>query len=303
MSTLTTCTSSTRPASPAAGDTLFETDTNKIITYDGTDWRLYASDGSITPDAGELYYDNNAAGFTDNSKDWYLGAGIQPEVHFAADMMSGTSHADPAGGSGSSVADWGDISGNGNDLSQGTAGSQPMWINSANTGPLFRRQTGVLFASDWMALDSVVSLSGAYTYMFVGYKGGGGTSGTDFCGLGTASTWLFLNYRTPDNRSGLDSGAYVDSTYGPNYYATQMFAVTRDGSNNGVSYARGGNSIDTTSVTDSRDVTWMGRDYNQYAQGVVYEAILFTSILSTANLNIIRDYFSAKYDLTTTAFS
>jgi len=62
MSTLNTCTSSTRPASPAAGDTLFETDTNKIITYDGTDWRLYVSDGSITPDDGELYYEGTLFG-------------------------------------------------------------------------------------------------------------------------------------------------------------------------------------------------------------------------------------------------
>ena len=45
-STLLTCTSSTRPASPNAGDTLFETDTKKIITSDGTHWYLYEYDGT-----------------------------------------------------------------------------------------------------------------------------------------------------------------------------------------------------------------------------------------------------------------
>jgi len=45
-STLLTCTSSTRPAAPNAGDTLFETDTKKIITYSGTDWYLYEYDGT-----------------------------------------------------------------------------------------------------------------------------------------------------------------------------------------------------------------------------------------------------------------
>jgi len=45
-STLLTCTSSTRPAAPNAGDTLFETDTKKIITYSGTDWYLYNYDGT-----------------------------------------------------------------------------------------------------------------------------------------------------------------------------------------------------------------------------------------------------------------
>jgi len=45
-STLLTCTSSTRPVSPNAGDTLFETDTKKIITSDGTHWYLYEYDGT-----------------------------------------------------------------------------------------------------------------------------------------------------------------------------------------------------------------------------------------------------------------
>jgi hypothetical protein len=44
-STLETCTSSTRPSSPDAGDTLFETDTKTIITYSGTAWGGYGSDG------------------------------------------------------------------------------------------------------------------------------------------------------------------------------------------------------------------------------------------------------------------
>lgn len=41
MSTLSNCTSSTRPASPATGDTLFETDTKKIIVWNGSDWYFY----------------------------------------------------------------------------------------------------------------------------------------------------------------------------------------------------------------------------------------------------------------------
>lgn len=46
MSTFTTCTSSTRPGSPATGDTLFETDTKNVIIWDGTNWRGYQSDGA-----------------------------------------------------------------------------------------------------------------------------------------------------------------------------------------------------------------------------------------------------------------
>ena len=44
--TIPTTTSSTRPASPSAGDAYFETDTNKYIIYDGANWRAYNSDGA-----------------------------------------------------------------------------------------------------------------------------------------------------------------------------------------------------------------------------------------------------------------
>lgn len=46
------CTSGTRPSSPTEGMTIAETDTDRILTYDGTDWRVtgYYGDGeSYTP--------------------------------------------------------------------------------------------------------------------------------------------------------------------------------------------------------------------------------------------------------------
>ena len=53
MSTFSTCTSSTRPSSPTDGDVLFETDTKNIIIWDGTNWRIYFSDG--LPIGGSSY--------------------------------------------------------------------------------------------------------------------------------------------------------------------------------------------------------------------------------------------------------
>jgi hypothetical protein len=46
MATLNTVTSSTRPASPAAGEAYFETDTNKIIVWTGSEWTELVSDGT-----------------------------------------------------------------------------------------------------------------------------------------------------------------------------------------------------------------------------------------------------------------
>jgi len=46
MASLNTVTSSTRPASPTAGETYFETDTNKIIIWTGSAWTELNSDGT-----------------------------------------------------------------------------------------------------------------------------------------------------------------------------------------------------------------------------------------------------------------
>ena len=47
MSTLNTTTSSNPPASPNTGDIYLETDTNKIILWDGSVWRKYNSDSPV----------------------------------------------------------------------------------------------------------------------------------------------------------------------------------------------------------------------------------------------------------------
>jgi len=56
MSTFSTCTSTTRPGSPANGDVLFETDTNNVILWDGTNWRGYESDGASGWSGTNAYY-------------------------------------------------------------------------------------------------------------------------------------------------------------------------------------------------------------------------------------------------------
>jgi hypothetical protein len=55
MATLNTVTSSTRPASPTAGEAYFETDTNKIIVYNGTTWTEIVSDGTLGSSFSNAY--------------------------------------------------------------------------------------------------------------------------------------------------------------------------------------------------------------------------------------------------------
>ena len=55
MATLNTVTSSTRPASPTAGEAYFETDTNKIIVWNGTTWTEIVSDGTLGSSFSNAY--------------------------------------------------------------------------------------------------------------------------------------------------------------------------------------------------------------------------------------------------------
>ena len=70
MSTFSTCTSFTRPTSPANGDVLFETDTKNVIVYDGTNWRGYNNDGislGVIADTRSLLLDGTDDYLTTNS--------------------------------------------------------------------------------------------------------------------------------------------------------------------------------------------------------------------------------------------
>ena len=68
MAKLNTVTSSTRPASPTAGEAYFETDTNKIIVWDGSAWTELVSDYapsfsntySVSFDGANDYLDTNS---------------------------------------------------------------------------------------------------------------------------------------------------------------------------------------------------------------------------------------------------
>ena len=78
MATLNTVTSSTRPASPTAGEAYFETDTNKIVVYNGSSWTEIVSDGTLSS------YSNAYSVDLDGSND-YL------QVPASTDFSFGTS--------------------------------------------------------------------------------------------------------------------------------------------------------------------------------------------------------------------
>ena len=108
MSKLNVTTSTTRPASPNTGSIFFESDTNKLIFWDGTVWHLFDRD-SVTAAAPNLvggYLDMN--GSDSHTIGNYMGgsdytdikykqtAGLSLTVVTSLAFSSGTNSADPA---------------------------------------------------------------------------------------------------------------------------------------------------------------------------------------------------------------
>ena len=110
MAKLNTVTSSTRPASPAAGETYFETDTNKIIVWTGSAWTEIVSDTapsftgntySIDLDGTDDYFSTGFApssiGTGDYSISWWFnvesGATVDHPYFFTFGATSGSGTA------------------------------------------------------------------------------------------------------------------------------------------------------------------------------------------------------------------
>ena len=89
MSTLLTTTSTTRASlSPSAGDVFFETDTTRIIVYDGTDYVVFNKDGVSFSGGGaeELHYAGGP--FSDATADYFVSDA--PVLHFDSARADGS---------------------------------------------------------------------------------------------------------------------------------------------------------------------------------------------------------------------
>jgi hypothetical protein len=112
MSTLLTCTSSSRPGSPAAGDTLFETDTNKIIVWSGSAWKEYQNDNQLFNDTDITALNPHI--WLDTNGDYLY------DDHNKSNLVTKTN---------STVGAWADRSGNGFDFVQSNSNSRPIVVN------------------------------------------------------------------------------------------------------------------------------------------------------------------------------
>ena len=87
--TVRTITSITRPDNPVTGTVLYETDTNRMIFWDGTVYRIFNADTLSNPSGGndDLHYPGGL--FTNSSANYYIST--TPQFHLDTSYISGVS--------------------------------------------------------------------------------------------------------------------------------------------------------------------------------------------------------------------
>jgi len=290
MTTINTCTSSTRPGSPSTGDTLFETDTESLITYDGSAWKSYgADDGNYNLDGTNV-------------------TSVRPLCHFDAEFFNGVdTSGNPANDSSVGASNlWKSRVGS-SYLFQETATKQPLYKSSGtNSKPYVLADGGdILLLSESYVLEDEFSMFGiaeADSNNFMCFFGGAGFSQGLFLPtnhniwLGYGSVYMYLG----------QGGALNFSLPLPiNGGETRAHLCTRDSSNRTKYWLDGDNTTTfpgspteahSTNNTARFISTSLGVNDMQYAaQGNVYEFMLFNSDLSNADRNALGAYAVAKY--------
>lgn len=283
MTTVNTCTSSTRPASPSTGDTLFETDTESLITYDGTAWKSYgADDGNYNLDGTNV-------------------TSVRPVLHFDAEFFNGVdTSGNPSNDTSIDTSTvWKSRVGD-SYLSQHTASAQPLFKSSGtNSKPYVYCDGG-----DFLYLSRPVLLPTTFT-MFAIAEGTSANKMTFFGGSGALKSTL----QASGNLAWIYSGQqyfYYSETGAANASLPlainggemRSHLITRDSSNNTKLHMDGdnvGSMTGTNSDPQLISTVFTGTSTAYRATGNIYEVMLFSSDLSDADQNALGAYAQAKY--------
>jgi len=294
MSTLLTCTSSTRPGSPAAGDTLFETDTNKVIVYSGTAWKEYQ-------DNGQLYNDSDITALSPHL--WLDGAG----GYFYDDELK----TSLVSNHGQQVGTWADRSGNGFDFTQATATSRPTIIN--DFGPT--NKTFLLYDADQLSFTGTTSseIPGAGSTMFFvlhfGVVSGDyilSSSDSSTRIRSTASTILGTLFFHCQNYAGTANSSTYLATNTNDVLSYKVGIVAfRFGASLAESFVNGTTQTDTETSIGTGNVLTNGVTYDLFDTTVgpsqpnmLGEYMVYDSALSDTDMNTVTNYLGKKYGIT-----
>ncbi len=89
MAKIPPITSDNRPSDPAQGEVYFESDTNRIVVFDGSVWHIYNRDSLINSTGGvdDLHYPQGV--YADTTANYYIAS--SPAIHMDANHVDGLS--------------------------------------------------------------------------------------------------------------------------------------------------------------------------------------------------------------------
>ncbi|CAN2039328.1 putative pectate lyase C (modular protein) [Candidatus Magnetomoraceae bacterium gMMP-15] len=247
------------------------------------------NDGTATCDIGafEATYMAPPGGVGDTDG----GSGL--ELWLKADAIAGFSNSDP-------ITNWLDTSGNNNDLTQTTAGSQPTFITNTtgiNDEPVvnFDGTDDYLWGADSSSLDISPTIS-----VFAVVKPTDLTSGILSKGENCATANYSLGIAA-DGKLVFNGGAQTYTSTGVVSSGYSIASVIVAGSSGNYTFYMGGQSAgyspanDLTANNDNLDI---GRSCGtNYLNGDLAEVIIFSEALNNVKRTIVENYLGAKYGL------
>lgn len=294
MSTLLTCTSSTRPASPNAGDTLFETDTDKIIVWSGTAWKEYQ-------DNEQLYNDSDITALSPHL--WLDGAnGDFYDDHLKSNSVS-VSNA--------RVGAWADRSGNGFDFTQSTVNSRPKIVNNLGT----YNNTFLSYDTDQLSFTGTSSsqiAASPSTLFFVALLYPQNSDSI----IISNDTSLRLLTQVPsnpdsfhiavDDLGGVGNSAFATTDQNIGLSENIFIYGLRVGTSLIETFVNGSVSADTETTIPTGTIFNNGAIYDlldatvNESPNFLAEFMVFDSALSDSNMNTVFSYLSKKYGISVT---
>lgn len=286
MSSVTNCTSSSRPAGPNQGDLAFETDTKRLICYDGSAWSTYGSDyGPYVLDGSNTI-------------------SVTPVCHFDAAKINGVDATGNPSDGDSLTSIW--KSSYGTDywtIAQSTASYQPTWNASGQNSKPYLHFDG----TDILYLSKTIStgFSQPFSFWMVGDKTGNCWGPWQ----DAANNYIYFSHSNDDDYY------YHSHAYGaePTGYPKhpQIWNLHRDDSQETKMYHHGDNKGTAKGTkTNINCIRGFGRNLGASfgAIGRIYEMIFFIGspsyashgLLTDADLNKLNAYAHAKYNFSDT---
>jgi hypothetical protein len=217
---------------------------------------------------------------------------VAPEMHFDSLIIDGADAANNPSDD-ATIATWGDRSGNSTDYdaTQGTGSLQPTYDTASPASVHF-------VIADKMVLANMLS-STTSTLVTVGYNPSE-LGAIIYEPIVADTTWqnsVWLKYgNTHDYLSGSGSGNLSTTRTEPRMHA--VVTSSAGGTQTSKLYEEGGNLLISKTHTKTNDFESVGSGALAFPDSKFNELLVFDTALSTADLNIIKDYVVTKYSFT-----